>query len=188
MSTRITEPRPHRSEQTAPAVSIPAAELLLFCRDLRGSVIDVVVAASGRALLATPEPDGLARRTGTGIGVAVDTDSGLSIPVVRNAASGPLPAVQAEVTALVAAARDGALSAADVGGAAVTVCEYPLDPARVARETRSDVVLVVEWAGVDSLELALHSPGNVSEIGHEEAGRFFATVVRLLQHPYRLLV
>ena len=32
------------------------------------------------------------------------------------------------------------------------------------------------------------SPSTAPDAGSEEAGRFFATLVRLLRHPYRLLV
>jgi hypothetical protein len=188
VSTEITEPRPHRSARPGLGASLPLSELLLFCRDLHGTIVDVVVAATGRALLAQPEVGRGVRRAVTGVGVAVDTDSGLFVPVVTNATDGPLTQVRDEVTRLVAAARTGSLSPADVGGAAVTVCEFTRDAGTVAAEARTGCVLAVDGLGVDSLELKLFFIGDDPDVGHEHARRFFATLVQLLQHPYRLLV
>ena len=188
MSTEITQPRPRLSSQPGISASIPPAELLLFCRDLRGTVVEVAVAATGRALLGHPEVGHAQRRAGTGVGVAVDTDRGLFVPVVRNAVDGPLPQVQAEVARLVAAARSGSLSATDVGGAAVTVCQCTRDAESVAAEAGTGCVLTIDELDVDSLGLALFFASNDPDIPLEEERRFFAALVRLLRHPYRLLV
>ena len=188
MSTEITEPRPHRPFQPGLNASIPPAELLLFCRDLRGTVLEAVVAATGRALLAHPEIGHARRRADTGVGVAVDTDQGLFVPVVRNAVDGPLPEVQAEIARLIAAARSGSLSATEVGGAAVTVCGCTRDAGTVAAEAGTDCVLAIDELDVDSLGLALFFASNDPDIPLEEERRFFAALVRLLRHPYRLLV
>lgn len=122
------------------------------------------------------------------MGVAVDTHQGLFVPVVRNAVDGPLPEVQAEVARLVAAARNGSLSATEVGGAAVTVCECTRDVGAVAAEAGADCVLTIDELGVDSLELTLFFANDDPDNGREVERRFFAALVRLLRHPYRLLV
>jgi hypothetical protein len=188
VSTEITESRPHRAARPGLSASISPSELLLFCRDLHGTIVDVVVAATGRALLAHPEVGRGMRRVVTGVGVAVDTESGLFVPVVTNATEGPLTQVRDEVTRLVAAARTGSLSPAQIGGAAVTVCKCTRDAGTVAAEACTGCVLAVDGLGVDSLELTLFLIGGDPDVGREEAHRFFATLVQLLQHPYRLLV
>ena len=122
------------------------------------------------------------------MGVAVDTDQGLFVPVVRNAGDGPLPEVQADVARLVAAARSGSLSATEVGGAVVAVCECTRDAGTVAVEAGTGYVLTIDELGVDSLELTLFVTNDDPDRGREEERRFFAALVRLLRHPYRLLV
>jgi pyruvate dehydrogenase E2 component (dihydrolipoamide acetyltransferase) len=188
MSAEIVETRARPLAILGLRASIPASELLLFCRDLRGTVTDALVAATGRALSAHPEVGCVLRPAGTGVGIAVDTDGGVLVPVVRNATDGPLPQVRAEVTRLVAAARTGRLSPADVGGAAVTVYECALDEGTAGAGAHTGCILVVDRLECDSLDLTLSLTSDDSEVGSEEAGRFFATLVRLLQHPYRLLV
>jgi len=188
MSAEITATRERPPALPGLTASIPASELLLFCRDLRGTVTDALVAATGRALSAHPEVGCVLRPAGTGVGVAVDTVAGVLVPVVRNATDGPLPQVRAEVTRLVAAARTGRLSPADVGGAAVTVYDSAPEAGSVGVEARTGCILVVDRLAHDSLDLTFFLKADDPEVGSEEAGRFFATLVRLLRHPYRLLV
>ena len=187
MSTGITEPTLHPSEGPGLRALIPASELLLFCRDLRGTVVDAVVAAAGRALLANAETAPATREAGTGVGVAVDTGNGLLVPVVRNAADDPLPRVRTDVSRLVAAARTGTLAPTEIGGAAVTVCERARDVRAVAAEACTSGILSLEWPGVDALELTLFRGDGEPAVGGDGTGQFFATLVRLLRHPYRLL-
>lgn len=86
-----------------------------------------VLVATGRALLDQPTmnrvwADGeLASFADTDVSMAVETDAGLVVPVVRNAGSRPLDAVAADARRLVESARAGRLSADDVGGAAIAV-------------------------------------------------------------------
>ena len=188
MSVEITATRVRSSALPGLRASIPASELLLFCRDLRGTVTDALVAATGRALSAHPQVGCVLRSAGTGVGVAVDTAGGVLVPVVRNAADGPLPQVRAEVTRLVAAARTGRLSPADVGGAAVTVYDCAQEIGVVGIGAHTGCILVIDRLEYDSLDIMLSLAADDSEVGSEEAGRLFATLVRLLKHPYRLLV
>jgi pyruvate dehydrogenase E2 component (dihydrolipoamide acetyltransferase) len=55
------------------------------------------------------------------VGMAVDTEDGLLVPVVRNPAASPLSAVAEQTLRLIAAARGGSLTAADMQGGCFTV-------------------------------------------------------------------
>ena len=55
------------------------------------------------------------------IGVAADTPHGLIVPVVRDADTRSLSEIQREIVLLAALARDGAIGAADVGGACFSI-------------------------------------------------------------------
>lgn len=179
MSVDFTEVGAERRRASGLQASIAASELLLFCRDLRGTVTDVVVAAAGRALAAHPGLGCTAE--GNGIGVAVDADGDVLVPVVRNATDAPLPQVRAEVSRLVDAARAGRLSPADVGGAAVTICDAGAEPS-------TGCVLAIGRPTFGSPDLTLVLSVDEGGGAGDEAGRLFATLVRLLQHPYRRLV
>ncbi len=167
--------------------SISASELLLFCRDLRGTVTDVVVAAAGRALAAHPEIRRAARADEVGVGVAVDTQDGVLVPVVRNATDAPLPEVRAEVRRLVDAARTGQLSSADIGGAAVTVHALEPDGSTLRESASAGCALTVDRTESDSPDITVAFTVDGSQVGGAEAGQFFATLVRLLRQPYRRL-
>ncbi len=55
------------------------------------------------------------------IGIAVEIPGGLVVPVVTNARTATIDAISAQIGDLAARARDNALTASDVGGAAATV-------------------------------------------------------------------
>jgi 2-oxoisovalerate dehydrogenase E2 component (dihydrolipoyl transacylase) len=55
------------------------------------------------------------------VGIATETDAGLVVPVVRDAASLGVGAIAAEVDRLARAARAGALASSDLGGATIAV-------------------------------------------------------------------
>jgi pyruvate dehydrogenase E2 component (dihydrolipoamide acetyltransferase) len=86
-----------------------------------------VLAATGRALRDHPNinrvwADGeLVAFADTDVSMAVETERGLFVPVVRNAGARPLDAVAADARALVARARGGGLAAADMAGGAIAV-------------------------------------------------------------------
>ena len=61
---------------------------------------------------------------GCHVGVAVATDAGLLVPVVRDADRRPLPDLAAEVRRLTAAAREGKTELADLRGGTFTVTNY----------------------------------------------------------------
>ncbi len=188
VSVETTESQVQTFVQSELRATIGASELLLFCRDLRGTVTDVLVAATGRALALHPGLGRASLEAATGIGVTVDTGDGVLVPVVRNAAEAPLPLVRAEVERVVDAARTGRLSPDDLGAAAVTVHE-PLPGAGVTSPgALQGCVLTVCRPDCDSPELTLALSVGGTGFGGEEARPFFATLVRLLEHPYRRLV
>jgi pyruvate dehydrogenase E2 component (dihydrolipoamide acetyltransferase) len=55
------------------------------------------------------------------IGIAADTPHGLIVPVVRGADALSLAEIQREIVRLAALARDGALGAAEIGGASFSI-------------------------------------------------------------------
>lgn len=86
-----------------------------------------VLAAAGRALADHPNinrvwADGeLLAFPDTDVSMAVETERGLFVPVVRKAGSRPLDAVAADARALVERARSGSLSPVDMEGGAIAV-------------------------------------------------------------------
>jgi pyruvate dehydrogenase E2 component (dihydrolipoamide acetyltransferase) len=88
---------------------------------------DYIVAAAARALRAHPmvnsqvTDEGIAVLPEVHVGMAVAVDSGLMVPVVRNADQRPLDDLSAETTRLAEAARTGSLALADLEGGTFSV-------------------------------------------------------------------
>lgn len=87
----------------------------------------VVVRAAARALRAVPEVNG-AYRDGrfeaysrVNVGVVVEAQDALLVPVVLDADTKDLETVDAELTGLIAAARDGSIAAPQLAGSTFTV-------------------------------------------------------------------
>jgi pyruvate/2-oxoglutarate dehydrogenase complex dihydrolipoamide acyltransferase (E2) component len=182
--TQVIAPFVPLDEFTA---TIGASELLLFCRDLRGTLVGTVVAAAGRALGAQPHEGSGLGGGDPGVGIAVETIGGTVVPVVRNALDAPLPAIRDEVSRLADAARAGRLAPGDLGAAVVTVC----DPVALLGVAAADVrgpLLTVRSIGNDSAVVTLSLVVDGSDVRADVAQTFFAAVVRMLRHPYRLLV
>ena len=109
---------------------IPAVTFVEECDftniDLK-QLLPVVLQATAHALKEFPELN--ARLEGDDIvylerydlGVAVQTDQGLVVPVVRNCDTRSIDELRADVDALAAKARDGKLEAADLQGSTFTV-------------------------------------------------------------------
>lgn len=96
------------------------------------SINDMLVQALGEVVLRHPElatsyvesaagEPMLARRAGADVGLAVATDRGLMVPVIRAAHKRTLHEIAGERTSLVAAARSGRLTLGQMAGAAVTL-------------------------------------------------------------------
>ena len=86
-----------------------------------------IMAAVGRALHEVPEvnrvwtEEGILSLGGTDVGMAVNTENGLLVPVLRDVASSGIGDVARQAGELIARARAGRLSAAEMQGGAITV-------------------------------------------------------------------
>ncbi|MBN9524408.1 2-oxo acid dehydrogenase subunit E2, partial [bacterium] len=91
------------------------------------SVTDIVLKLAAAALQQHPvmaarwTDAGLAHADRIDLGVAVDTDAGLLVPVVRDVPALPLSALAARTRELIQKARAGTLAAADLRGGCFTV-------------------------------------------------------------------
>jgi pyruvate dehydrogenase E2 component (dihydrolipoamide acetyltransferase) len=89
------------------------------------ALAEAVVRNPGLAVAYAPDPDGgdpqLLRRDGVDVGLAVATDRGLLVPVIRRAHERPLAELVAERSRLVAAARSGRIDLAEMTGATVSL-------------------------------------------------------------------
>lgn len=96
-------------------------------QDLRLTINHLIVAAVSRAMALFPLANSVWRDGNivqfdlVDIGIAVETEAGLFVPVIRDAASKGLRTLATEAAALVARARAGRLTVDDSGGGAVTV-------------------------------------------------------------------
>ncbi|MGE5141438.1 MAG: dihydrolipoamide acetyltransferase family protein [Rudaea sp.] len=95
--------------------------------DKRYSFNEFFVMFAARALQSfsymnrTFNEDGIHEHRAAHIGVAVDTERGLLVPVVRNAGDKRLTAIGEELARLVQQARDGSISPNDLGGSTFTI-------------------------------------------------------------------
>ncbi|MDR0400077.1 MAG: 2-oxo acid dehydrogenase subunit E2 [Treponema sp.] len=134
---RITGRRMLESRQTIPDVTehtrADVTRMLEIRKELneqpgmRITVNDFVLAAAARALESHPRMnsvlDGneLVCRGSVNLGVAVATERGLLVPVIRDAQGLGLRQISAKAAELAAKAREGRLSGADTGGGTFTV-------------------------------------------------------------------
>jgi pyruvate/2-oxoglutarate dehydrogenase complex dihydrolipoamide acyltransferase (E2) component len=107
----------------------PAAEALAAARDgpERISLNDILIKAAADCLAQFPAinarfgGDRLIPRADVSVGLAVATDGGLMVPVVRGADRLALPEIAERTRGLIAAARAGRLGADDMGRASLTI-------------------------------------------------------------------
>jgi pyruvate dehydrogenase E2 component (dihydrolipoamide acetyltransferase) len=100
-----------------------------FREPLGLSPLPIVVAALARVVADHPllnaTWDGAARRIllhrAVNVGIAVDTEDGLVVPVVRDAGALGLRAIASEIRRLAEGARGGGLQASDIAGATIAV-------------------------------------------------------------------
>jgi pyruvate dehydrogenase E2 component (dihydrolipoamide acetyltransferase) len=134
---RVTGRRMLESRQTIPDVTehtrADVTRMLNLRKELneqpgvRITVNDFVLAAAARALAANPRMnsvlDGgdLVCRGSVNLGVAVATERGLLVPVIRDAQDLGLRQISARAAELAAKAREGKLSGGEMGGGTFTV-------------------------------------------------------------------
>ena len=91
------------------------------------SVNDLIIKASAKALLAVPDVnaswlgDKIRKYKKADISVAVQTERGLMVPIVRSACCLGLKSISSEVKALAGRARDGTLTPHDMTGGTFTI-------------------------------------------------------------------
>lgn len=135
------------------------------------------------------------------IGVAVDTERGLVVPVVRDVDRKPLRGLAAELAQLVARTREGRASLEDLRGGTFTVTNtgalggtgatpiinYP-EVAILGVGRARETPVVRDGAVVVRLMLPLSLAFDHRVIDGMEAARFMTDLVRLLEDPERLLL
>lgn len=91
------------------------------------SFVDLLIAACSKALLAHPDanasllPDGIHRRNFVNVGVAVDTERGLVVPVLKDADILSIADISRQNRALIDKARTSALTPDDMSGGTFTI-------------------------------------------------------------------
>lgn len=132
---RVIAKRMRESVDISPAVTynmrVDTTALAALRRQLQASrkitYTDLLVAIAAKALLEHPllncsiEGNDLVLHQAVHIGVAVGLDSGLVVPVVRNAHRKGLSEISDEVRSLASAARDNTLTPADMTGGTFTI-------------------------------------------------------------------
>jgi pyruvate dehydrogenase E2 component (dihydrolipoamide acetyltransferase) len=107
--------------------TVDCTELESFRRELGVSPLPVVAAALCQAIAGHPlinalwEGDAVVMRASVDLGIAVDTERGLMVPVVRGAGSMGIGAIGAEIKRVAELARGGRLAPADTHGATVGI-------------------------------------------------------------------
>ncbi|HEX5938322.1 MAG TPA: dihydrolipoamide acetyltransferase family protein [Actinomycetota bacterium] len=107
--------------------TLDATALDRFRRDLEVSPLPVFLAALCRTIAAHAlvnaswDGDAIVTHRSIHAGVAVDTERGLLVPVVRDAGSRGIGALASEIEGLAEAARAGTLGPADLSGATISV-------------------------------------------------------------------
>jgi pyruvate dehydrogenase E2 component (dihydrolipoamide acetyltransferase) len=174
---------------------------------IRITINDFVLAAAARALAANPRMnsvfsgDKLICKAGVNLGVAVATEAGLLVPVIKNAETLGLRAVSAKAAELAVLAREGRLSNDDMSGGTFTVSNLGMfgvtafTPVINPPETGILGVCAVE----DVVKLEGEKPGNRRMMGlslafdHRavdgaEAALFLKHLRDLLESPLLILL
>ena len=122
-----------RDIPTVPLVTSINAARLIELREIykdkgiKVSYDAIIAKAAGKALAEHPNinvsyaGDNMIVHSSCNVGVAVDTDKGLFVPVVRDAAARSLSEIGADLSEKVGKAKEGRLSPDDSGGASMTI-------------------------------------------------------------------
>lgn len=99
----------------------------LAANDIKISFVDLFAAACAKALMEHPDanaslmPDGIHRRNFANIGIAVDTERGLVVPVLKDVDQLSIEEISKQSRLLIEKARAGALSPDDMSGGTFTI-------------------------------------------------------------------
>jgi len=126
MMQRMTMNRQTVAQATTVA-EVDVSEIMGLRATVPATLTAWVILAAVRALREYPilnaslRADGIAYHEHVHVGVSVETDAGLMVPVIHNAQQMTLSQIQRELSRLVEAARTGTLAPSDVEGATFTV-------------------------------------------------------------------
>jgi pyruvate dehydrogenase E2 component (dihydrolipoamide acetyltransferase) len=170
------------------------------------TLTDLLVRVVANALVAHPaltrtwSDAGLVASEGLGVGLAVALDDGLVVPVIPDADSLALPEICAHRQELVARAREGRLTPADVRGGTFTISNlgmYGVDSfsaiinapqaAILAVGRIADRVLAVDGAAVVAPALTLTLSCDHRVVDGARAAAFLQAVATTLEDPLALL-
>ena len=174
---------------------------------IRPSYNDLIIRAAGKALRAHPLMNS---QLGDGemlmlkdvhIGMAVALDSGLVVPVVRNADQLSVKSLAVETARLAVAARDGGLSMDDFAGGTFTVTAlgmFGVDSFTPIVNAPQAGILGVNriydglgWEGdrpIKQKRMRLSLTWDHRVLDGAPAARFLGTIKELLEAPFRLLI
>ena len=220
---RIIAARLMHSRQTTVPVTITgrcdATEILALRKQLKSmgekanlavipTINDILVKLTAAALrqhpmlAATWAEDHLLLPETTHLGIAVDSEGGLLVPVIRNVDSSTLTQIAAQSQKLIAAARSGQLAAADMQGACFTLSNLGslgveaftpvINPPESAILGIGAIVREAvplddgTFAARDRLTLSLTFDHRVND--GAAAARFLQTLRRLIEQPFLGLV
>lgn len=174
---------------------------------IRPSITDLVIRAAARALRQHPalnarvEPDAIVLEPEIHIGMAVALESGLVVPVIRNADTLPLHDLARETSRLAEAARAGTLGLDDYAGQTFSVTSLGMagvefftpiiNPPNVAILGIGQIVDDLRWDGdrpIRARTLTLSLTIDHRAVDGAPGAAFLATIRDLLQSPYRLLL
>ena len=145
--------------------------------------------------------DGIVRHAAVNVGVAVETDRGLLVPVVRDVGSKSVRAVAAEAARLIERARAGQASGDDLAGGTITITNlgrYEIDAFTpivnppeaailgVGRIVARPVVVdeASEQVAVRKM-VALSLTFDHRVVDGAPAARFLQRIKHLVEHPHR---
>ncbi|MGF7160807.1 pyruvate dehydrogenase E2 component (dihydrolipoamide acetyltransferase) [Rhodoligotrophos appendicifer] len=171
------------------------------------SITHLLIKAVGLALARHPLADRVWSENrivtvGTGdVGLVVETSNGLRLPVIRNASHRPLDQLASEATMLVKKAREGGLSARDIGGGAISISNLGMFGIKSLTPIINQPQAMMLGVGSENRLFRPDEKGNpVSRreinltlscdhrvMDGADAARFLASVVELLEYPIRLL-
>lgn len=139
--------------------------------------------------------------TAVNIGIAVDTDRGLLVPVLRNVENKGLIALSQEVAALMKKARDGSITADDMTGGTFTITNlgmYGVDAFTPLINLPECAILGVGrigqrpavWQGQMAIRhmVVLSLTFDHRLVDGAPAARFLQRVAQLIQNPYVVLL
>jgi pyruvate dehydrogenase E2 component (dihydrolipoamide acetyltransferase) len=136
------------------------------------------------------------------IGIAVDTEDGLTVPVLKSPASTPLSALARESAALIERARSGRLASSDLDGAVFTisnlghlgidaftpVINYPETAILGLGAIRKEPVVIDDGTITTGLQMTLSLTFDHRVIDGAPAARFLQSLSRAIANPAAALL